>query len=313
MENNFLITNDLSLEKTSDFYMTFKLSGKTYAIHAELIIEIVQLPALNILEKIPEYVVGVMNLRGQIISVIDLKKFLGIPQAMYSTEHQVLIVRNQNRVFGIITDSVNDVIQINRQYLEPLPYKSSEKFISGIYKNSGNLVAFLDLNTIVKNINNIETDNIDFKTPTHCPIDLFPNDSISQEKFKKRAINLEKELKFDSEITNNQEDRFVSFSLNSEIYCISLRYVKEFCKLKLVNLTPIPCVPEFVIGIINLRGEFITIIDIKSFLHISKTKITDRTKIIVVKSTNMQVGLIVDDVFDIVDIPSEKINLFKIK
>ena len=58
-----------------------------------MIIEIVQLPALNILEKVPEYIVGVLNLRGKIISILNLRKFLGISQTGYSTEHQVLIIK----------------------------------------------------------------------------------------------------------------------------------------------------------------------------------------------------------------------------
>ncbi|MFH0702867.1 MAG: chemotaxis protein CheW [bacterium] len=313
MEKKFLTFNDfpLELEKTSELYMTFSLSGKIYAIQAKQIIEIVQLPELNILEKVPEYIVGLMNLRGKIISVIDLRKFLGIQQTIYSTEHQVLIINNSEKIIGIIVDSVNDVIQFNKEQLEPLPYQSSEKFISGIYKNSDSLIAFLNLDIIVNNIKAIQTESSDslFKSPTYISADLFPTDKLSQEKFKKRAVNLKKEIKVDIDKSNYQENRFVSFSLNNEIYCLSLKYVKEFCKLKLINLTPIPCVPEFITGLFNLRGEFITIIDIKSFLQIPKTKITDKTKIIVVKLQNFQIGLVVDDVFDIVNISTIKMGL----
>jgi len=308
MENTFLTINELSLKSTSDLYMTFSLSEKVYAIPAEKIIEIVQLPALNILEKVPEYIVGVMNLRGKIISVIDLRKFLGISQIPYTTEHQVLIINTHDITIGIIVDSVNDVIQYNRENLEPLPYHSSEKFISGVYKNDDTLIAFLDLDVFINSIEAIQVDNLDFKAPTYISADLFPTDKASLAKFRKRAINLQKELKIDTDKGFHHENHFVSFSLNNEIYCISLKYVSVFCKLKLVSLTPVPCVPEFIVGIINLRGEFITIIDIKSFLQISKSNVTDKTKIIVVKVLDLQVGLLVDDVFDIVNIPAEKLS-----
>ncbi|OGI23122.1 MAG: hypothetical protein A2287_02450 [Candidatus Melainabacteria bacterium RIFOXYA12_FULL_32_12] len=308
MEKNFLTINDLSSKKSSELYMTFALSEKVYAIPAEKIIEIVQLPALNILEKVPEYIVGVMNLRGKIISVIDLRKFLGIPQADYTPEHQVLIINTNEKIIGIIVDSVNDVIQYDKEFLEPLPYHSSEKFISGIYKSSDYLVAFLDLDIVVNNIEAIKVDNLDFKAPTYVSADLFSKDKLSQEKFKKRAINLQKELKIETDKDFSQENRFVSFSLNNEKYCISLKYVREFRKFKLVSLIPVPCVPEFIKGIINLRGEFITVVDIRSFLQISDSKITDKTKIIVIKSSDLQLGLVVDDVFDIVNLPVEKLS-----
>ena len=137
---------------------------------------------------------------------------------------------------------------------------------------------------------------------------MFPKDKLSQEKFKKRAVNLQKELKIETDKDFYKENRFVSFSLNNEKYCISLKYVREFRKYKLVSLTPVPCVPEFVKGIINLRGEFITVIDIKSFLQIPESKITDKTKIIVINSSDLQLGLVVDDVFDIVNMSAEKLS-----
>jgi purine-binding chemotaxis protein CheW len=251
MKNNFLTINNFSPGVASELYMTFSLSEKNYAIQAEKIIEIVQLPALNILEKVPEYIVGVMNLRGKIISVIDLRKFLGISQVSYTTEHQVLIINTHDKTIGIIVDSVNDVIQYNRENLDPLPYHSPEKFISGIYKSRDDLIAFLDLDVIISNIEAVQVDYVDLSP---CiSVNLFPTDKLSQEKLKKRAVNLQKELKIDTDNEFHHENHFVSFSLNDEKYCISLKYVDVFSKLKHTGLTPVPCVPEFVMGIINLR------------------------------------------------------------
>ncbi len=67
--------------------------------------------------------------------------------------------------------------------------------------------------------------------------------------------------------------------------------------------------PFLIVGIINLRGEFITIVDIKYFLQINKTPVSDRTKIIVVSISDIQIGILVDDVFDIENISTDKMNL----
>ena len=308
IEGNFLTIQDNSTNNPTELYMTFILSEKIYAIEAKQIIEILQLPALFIPEKVPEHITGLLNLRGKIISVVDLRKFLGIQKKVYSIEDQILIIEIHNKTFGIIVDFVCDVIQFNRNNLELLPYHSHDNFISGIYKSSDYLAAILNLEIIFNNIEAVQIEESEFQSLEESSLNYFPTDKRSIDKLQKRALNLQKELKFGITKNNYQENNFVSFSLDQEKYCISLKFVKEFCKLKLVNLVPIPCVPEFIVGLINLRGNFITIIDIKAFLQVKKTTITDKTKIIVIKSTNLQIGLIVDEVFDIINIPPEKLS-----
>ena len=308
MEQNFLTVNDFSSNKTSELYITFNLSEKIYAIPAEKIIEIVQLPALTLLEKAPDYIVGLLNLRGNVISVIDLSMILGFHRKFYSAECQVLILNENNKKIGIIIDSVKDVMQFEKKLLEPLPYMSKEHLLTGIYKDDAGLIAFLDLEKIVKNVEAIEINEAELKETTHDTAGLFPIDKISVEKFTKRALKLQKELRDESNSLNYQEDYFISFSLNEEIFCINLKFVREITKLKNVNLTKVPCVPDFIIGIINLRGDFITIIDIKKFLSIPKTDITEKTKIIVIRTENIQIGILVDDIFGIENIPNEKLS-----
>jgi purine-binding chemotaxis protein CheW len=90
------------------------------------------------------------------------------------------------------------------------------------------------------------------------------------------------------------------------MYAISLKFIREFCKI--INLSHVPCLPNFYIGLSNLRGEFIPVVDIKGFLGIATTEITDKSKIIFVKSPKMQLGIIVDEVFDIITVSLDKIN-----
>lgn len=307
MEQNFLTVNDFSANKTSELYITFNLSEKIYAIQAEKIIEIVQLPALTLLEKAPEYIVGLLNLRGDIISVIDLSMILGFERKTYSAECQIIILNADNKKTGIIIDSVKDVIQFEKKLIEPLPYASNEHIVSGIYKDDDGLIAFLDLDKIVNDIE-INSTEINEAKISKDKTGLFPIDDVSAEKFAKRALKLQKELRDETDNLNYQEDYYISFALNEEIYCLNLKFVREITKLKNVSLTKVPCVPEFIIGIINLRGDFITIVDIKQFLSIPKTNITEKTKIIVTATENIQVGILVDDVFGIENISNEKFS-----
>ncbi len=310
MIENFINSNQLvKHKKYSELFLIFNLSEKAYAVSAEKIVEILQLPALTVVEKFPDHVAGLLNLRGQVILVIDPGKLLGFEQRKYTTDHQVLIIQCNDRKIGIIVDSVSNVIQLDRDNLEPLPYKPKEKIISGIYKYENNLIAFLNTDSILENIENISPEGTETQNNTSIINNHFATDEISKTKFLKRAEKLQKEIRGTQDSLNYQENYFISFCLNKEIYCINLKHVREITKLKLVNLVPIPCVPGFIMGIINLRGEFITLVDIKYFLNIPETPLSDKTKIIVVKISDIQIGILVDEVFNIENISSEKMNL----
>lgn len=296
MTTNYLPTN-------TNLYMTFSVQGKEYAILAEKIIEIIQLPQLEKVEKLPEYVVGLMNLRGKIISVYDVRKLLGLKLANYTVDTQVLIIKNEESYIGIIVDSVDNAHLFDTELLEPLPYSSNNELIEGIYNEDDKFIAFLNLENLLGSI----THPVDSSYQSEYA-DLFPVEPEQIEKLQKRAFNLQKELKTSIDSTNYYDDEFVTFSLNNEVFCLNLKYVKEFGKLKALNLTKVPCVPDYIIGMINLRGEFLTVLDIKNFLSIPQSPITDKTKIIVIKSDFIQIGIIVDEVFDMINIPVEKLN-----
>ncbi len=312
MIQNPLISDSIYVNQNTDLYIVFELSGKKYSILASQIIEIIQLPSLTIVEKMPDHIVGLLNLRGNIISVVDLCKVLGYAPKPYSTEHQILIVKNNDKTLGIIVDVVKDVIQFDRASLDALPYCSEGNKITGVYKHDESLVAFLNLDIVMNNLETLPIEENNLLQETSMDLDLFPCDEASLEKFKKRALKLQKEIKTDIESLNYQDDSFISFSLNKENYCISLKFVKEITKLSLVNLTAVPCVPEFITGVINLRGEFITIVNIRSFLNLSKSEIIDKMKIIVVRTEKVQVGILVDDIFGIENILAENME-FKVQ
>ena len=308
MNGDFLATRPLLEEKDTELFLIFNLAEKTYAIPAEKIGEIVQIPALTVIEKFPEYIIGLLNLRGQVINVIDLSKLLGLESQTYTTDYQVLILDSDQKSVGIVVSAIKDVTMLDKKYFTPLPYKSQEGIITGICKHDDSLIAFLDIDLILKTVENVEINSVEMDKVS-VPQKYFPTDPVSKTKLLNRAEKLQKEARVDAGSFNYQENYFISFCMDKEIYAINLKYVKEITKLKLVSLVSVPCVPEFLTGIINLRGEFITIVDIKYFLQITKTPISDKTKIIVVKISDIQIGILVDDVFDIENIPTEKMNL----
>ena len=84
----------------------------------------------------------------------------------------------------------------------------------------------------------------------------------------------------------------VEFTLAHERYAIASEHVREVYPLE--ELTPLPCTPTFVLGIVNLRGEILSIIDIKEFFDLPKKGLTDLNKVIVLESEDMMFGIVAD-------------------
>ncbi|MBI3376702.1 MAG: chemotaxis protein CheW [Betaproteobacteria bacterium] len=84
----------------------------------------------------------------------------------------------------------------------------------------------------------------------------------------------------------------VAFVLASEHYAVESRYVREVHALE--NLTPLPCTPAFVLGIVNLRGEILPVIDLRKFFDLPEKGLTNLNRVIVLESADMRFGVLAD-------------------
>lgn len=89
-----------------------------------------------------------------------------------------------------------------------------------------------------------------------------------------------------------QSIEVVEFLLAHERYAVESAYVREVYPLE--NLTPLPCTPAFVLGIVNLRGEIVSVIDLRKFFDLPQTGLPDLNKVIVLESGNMVFGILAD-------------------
>ena len=98
----------------------------------------------------------------------------------------------------------------------------------------------------------------------------------------------------------------LEFLLAYERYSIETRYVREVYPLK--DLTPVPCTPKFVLGVINVRGQILSVIDIKKFFDLPEKGLTDLNKVIIVNSDSMQLGVLADVILGVREIAEEDIQ-----
>jgi len=98
----------------------------------------------------------------------------------------------------------------------------------------------------------------------------------------------------------------LEFFLAHEKYAVESQHVREVCPLE--NLTPLPCTPAFVLGIVNVRGEILSVIDLKKFFDLPEKGLTDLNKIVVLQSENMLFGILADAIAGVRRIPVAEIQ-----
>lgn len=148
MEKNFETGADSGI-----LVATFLLENALFGIDANQIQEVVQLKKFTVVHNSPSYVKGVMNLRGRVITVIDLGEKLDLNPVLDSEENRILIIEWKNEFIGVMVEKVNEVVQIETSSIKPPPknvHGVQSEFITGVFKNKDGIVAgLLDFNKIM--------------------------------------------------------------------------------------------------------------------------------------------------------------------
>jgi purine-binding chemotaxis protein CheW len=100
----------------------------------------------------PDFVVGVINLRGKVIPIIDLRARLGMPDRAYDKDTRIIVVELEGKVIGFIVDKVNEVLRISKSITEPPPPMAggvNSDFITAVGKLENRLLILLDLNKVL--------------------------------------------------------------------------------------------------------------------------------------------------------------------
>ncbi|WKY44723.1 chemotaxis protein CheW [Eubacteriaceae bacterium ES2] len=119
--------------------------------------------------------------------------------------------------------------------------------------------------------------------------------------------DLDYEDDFDDDLEEWNEQKFLTFPLENEIYALSVDVVTEIIGIQ--EITEVPELPEYVRGIINLRGQIVPVIDLRLKFEKMSKSYDEQTCIIVIEEVDISLGLIVDAVAEVVDIPdSQMVN-----
>lgn len=127
-------------------YLEFYLGGESYAVDLLRVKEVITLPELTTIPKAPSYVCGLMNLRGLVLTVVDLRKKLAITPGADNSQNAVIIFDIDDRLVGAVVDSIQKVLNLSVEKIKPVPDQGTDKGVHllGILQVEEKLCMWID-------------------------------------------------------------------------------------------------------------------------------------------------------------------------
>jgi chemotaxis signal transduction protein/chemotaxis regulatin CheY-phosphate phosphatase CheZ len=163
MEAQQVYTEDLKELREEDQLQLvgFKLGDEEYAIDVLKIQEIIRLVEITAVPRTDNYIMGVMNLRGKVIPVVDLRVRFNLEKSDFDKKTRIIVVRFEKENIGFVVDEVTQVVRINKSLIEPTPPlvgSIGQEYILGICKYNERLIILLDIDTLIYEDKNYESD-----------------------------------------------------------------------------------------------------------------------------------------------------------
>lgn len=291
--NNFI-------EQKKNTHLYFKIGNNKYAVNSDNVLEIMKLPALDYPQKLPNNIIGLLKYNNFVISVLDIRFYLDGNIPPYNINNELLIIKTDEVIFGIITNKVLGILPFESAQTDAIPFVDSKMIIESMYKHNQETIFIINIYAI-ENLLKTHYSGMDVNIPA-----LFPQDEESKNIMKKRTLAIadKSRLKLASGELH-AKNKYISFNLNNDSYCIELSYVKEV--LKDTTITNVPGTPDFIEGIMNLRGDYITVLNLKRFLDLESTDVSDKKPVIIVKCNELKLALLIDKINELFDFQDENL------
>ncbi len=132
--------------------VTFRLDEETYGINVMQVQEVLRVTEIAPVPGAPDYVLGIINLRGNVVTVIDTRERLGLGAKERDESTRIVIIEAEKLVVGILVDAVSEVVDLRASEIESPPSvgnDESSKYIQGVATRDGELLILVDLNKLL--------------------------------------------------------------------------------------------------------------------------------------------------------------------
>lgn len=255
-------------EKQAEEYtqiVTFSLAGEEYAFPIQEVQEIIRYTKPTEIPDVPPHVKGVTHLRSTVLPIIDLRTMLSLPAATIDEFTKVIVLRSARKQFGLIVDRIHEVLRVRKAEIQKPPVlaeRNGQEEIAGIVRKEDQTIMVLNSNALL-------SEEIT---------------GLSQEEQREEAKAASREA----------EMQYIVFRIADERYGVPIEEVREINRI--TTITKIPKSPDFLEGVMNLRGEITPIVDLRKRFGIPQAQRDESTRIIVAEIEDRKTGFIVDSV-----------------
>jgi len=285
---------DTLVEEVVNQYVTFHLNEETFAFPMTAVIEIVRVPDTVNVPMTPPALVGLANLRGSVLTVLDLRRMLGLPESACNEATRV-IVCDVGKPVGLIVDKVSRVLNVDAKHIEATERVGASidaTLLTGVAKNVGghDLIQLLDVRRIVRQtFSERFADNV--STRAAGVGDLGSADSAAREQAEEDTRQL------------------VSFVVDGQEYAFDINEVEEIVRVP-ESIVQVPRVSRHVLGLINLRGRLLSLVSLRRMFDLPERGLDEHNRILVVNlghagRRHETVGIVVDQVREVLRIAPE--------
>lgn len=277
--------------------VTFDVADEEFAVGIMQVKEIIRVTEITPVPKAPEYIVGVLSLRNQLLPIMNLRilfcqKSLNEEMAEKPSQEKldaqrIIVVDLEGVQTGILVDSVSQVLTLEKKFIEPPPLIISQgqsNRLRGVGKleDGKRLLMLLNIDRLVS------------KAEKKKMLDAIENKEGEQEKMENSADK------------SNEEMQLVCFKVDHEEYAISIMKVQEIIRIN--EITAVPKTKNFMKGIINLRGTVVPVVDMRTRFGLKFPENQEQGRIVVVNIAGNTTGLIVDSVTEVLRLSKSQIE-----
>jgi purine-binding chemotaxis protein CheW len=160
-------------ENKANSYLSFQVGAELFAANVSNVLNILEMTKITRVPKSPDYLKGVINLRGNVLPVLDTRIKFGLPETEYTTNTCILVLdikmNKESLQLGAIVDSVSEVLELTNDQISPPPSLGNSyetEYLSGMAKHNDNFIMIIDTNKVfaddeIINISDISSEQME--------------------------------------------------------------------------------------------------------------------------------------------------------
>lgn len=263
-------------------YVTFQLGSESFGINLQMVEEILELPPVTKVPDAPDFVMGVICLRDQVLPLLDFIRLLKVEEGSANAARDMVILLTLGSAkLGIAVDGIQEIIRIRPDQMLPPPQTLSEAEagrLEGVVVREDRMVSLIKVMDIIA--------------------------GEDQERIAALGGAISEAQETEQVVTH--ELPLVVFKLGQEAYALQLFEVREIIMVGMI--TPVPRAPAFIEGVLNLRGEVMPVMDLRTRFGLERHETTSLSRIIITPIGGVFTGLVVDAVDEVMGVDERRLE-----